>query len=371
MDSKLDMTPRKIIHLDMDAFYASVEQRDHPEWRNRPVIVGGSPKGRGVVCSASYEARKFGVKSAIPCSQAYRLCPQAVFVHPSFEKYKEASQRIHALFHEVTPLVEPLSLDEAYLDVTENSLREPLAGKIAIHLQKRIFEETGLTASAGVAPNKFLAKIASDLRKPRGLVIIPPDRVWEFVDRLPVEKLWGVGPKTASRLHGFGIRTAADIRNYTVQEMEAWVGSFGRFLHELAHGKDDRPVETGWDPKSRGAERTFSRDVLDLAQMHGELEDLAHELARDLKKIDRVGRTLTLKVKYHDFSVVTRSITHAPGLFLADDLLRLALELLQKTDAGAKAVRLLGLSVKGFEVSKPMEGIEKPWEQLEFNLPIW
>jgi DNA polymerase-4 len=226
--------PRKIIHVDMDAFYASVEQRDHPEYRGRPVIVGGDPEGRGVVAACSYEARAFGVRSAMSTAKAKRLCPAAIFVHPRFDAYEEASQRIREIFHEVTDLVEPLSLDEAYLDVTENKWNEPLAGKIAIRIKREIKSRLHLTASAGVASTLFLAKVASDYRKPDGLTIIPPEEALDFIAPLPVSKIWGVGPATEAALLRIGVRTAGDLRALSPGSVQAALGKNGLFLHQLA-----------------------------------------------------------------------------------------------------------------------------------------
>ncbi len=350
----------------MDAFYASVESRDKPELAGKPLVVGGSPEGRGVVASCSYEARKFGIRSAMSSAKAKRLCPHVIFVAPDIKKYIEVSERIHEIFTEITPHVEPLSLDEAYLDVTENSLGEPLAGKVAIHIKRLIRSRTGLSSSAGVAPNKFLAKIASDLQKPDGLVIIPPDRVQAFIEKLPVEKLWGVGPVTAKKLESFGILTAKDIRRFSLSEMERLMGSFGAFLFELAHGRDDRPVESHWEPKSRGSETTFERDVFSLERLEEVLKGQAAELGEDLAKIGKKGRTITVKLRYRDFQTVTRSKTLP---FFTDEtkmIEKTALSLLREsTEAGDRPVRLIGLAVKN--LSDP--SVE--FEQLRFDLPIW
>jgi len=356
---------KKIIHVDMDAFYASVEQRDNPSLRGRPVIVGGDPQSRGVVASCSYEARKFGVRSAISSSQAKRLCPQAVFVEPDFSKYKKASEQIQAIFHRVTPLVEPLSLDEAYLDVTVNLLNEPIASKIAAWIKERIRQETGLTASAGVGPNKFIAKVASDIKKPNGLVVIPPEKVLAFVEKLPVERLWGVGPVTAKRLKEAGLHTAGDLRQRSIAELEQLVGSFAHFLHGLSLGEDDRPVESEWEPKSTGTETTFARDILDTGALLEQLEDQAEGIARDLRQnLKRPGKTITLKLRYADFKTITRSKTLRRYTDQAQVIYRTASELLlQNTDAGREPVRLIGISVSGlFDESEP--------EQLWLDLPL-
>jgi DNA polymerase-4 len=360
-----DKPIRKIIHVDMDAFYASVEQRDRPELRGRPVVVGGSPDGRGVVASASYEARKFGIRSAMSCAKAYRLCPQTAFVHPDFTRYKEASNQIHAIFEEVTDKIEPLSLDEAFLDVTTNKLGEPLASKVALHIKNRIRVVTKLTASAGVAPNKFIAKLAGELKKPDGLVVVPPEKVLAFVDKLAVEKFWGVGPATTKTLHELGYFTSADIRRKPLAELERALGKFGTFLHRLAHGEDDREVETEWEPKSSGTETTFEKDVLDTEFLGETLDDQADDIVRHLRKIDRRGKTITLKVRYKDFRTITRSrtlwhYTDDPAL-IASTARELMIE---STDAGREPVRLIGISVSG--LIHPNEP-EQLWLDLRYS----
>jgi DNA polymerase IV len=348
---------KKIIHVDMDAFFTSVEQRDRPELRNKPVVVGGDRLRRGVVAAASYEARKFGVRSAMSCAKAYRLCPQTIFVSPRFERYSEVSEQIHEIFLQVTPLVEPLSLDEAYLDVTVNSLQEPLASKVAQHIKKLIREKTGLTASAGVAPNKFIAKIASDLKKPNGLVVVPPEKVFQFVENLPVEKFWGVGPKTAEKLYAAGIRTAHDVRKTPCPHLENLLGSYGQFLFELAHGRDDREVEPSSEPKSRGSETTFERDLLDKTVLLNILQELAEGLALELKELGKPGKTITVKIKYHDFETITRSRTVSfPGMD-SSFILEIASDLMfRQTEVGIRPVRLLGISVSNFvDATEPIQ----------------
>jgi DNA polymerase-4 len=340
---------RKIIHVDMDAFYASVEQRDHPHLRGKPVVVGGPPDSRGVVASASYEARKSGVRSAMASSKAYRLCPQAIFVYPNFPAYKEASRQIHEIFASITPLVEPLSLDEAYLDVTTNALNEPLAQKVAAHIKQRIKEETGLTASAGVGPNKFIAKIASDFKKPDGLVVVPPQKVLSFISPLPVEKLWGVGPVTAKRLHELGLRTIAQIRELGKSSLEREFGKFGAFLFDLSHGIDDRPVESDWETKSRGSENTFDEDVTDLDILRAMINEQVAECCEWLKREETYARTVTLKVRYHDFTTVTRSRTLTLPTDREETFKQTAYELLTgSTEAGRNPIRLIGVSISGF-----------------------
>jgi DNA polymerase-4 len=271
----MPVAPRRIIHLDMDAFYASVEQRDDPSLRGKPVAVGGSPQSRGVVAASSYEARKFGVRSAMPMSRAVRLCPDLLIVRPDFHRYRAVSQQVMAILRECTPLVEPLSLDEAYLDVTENLLGEPIATNVAKHLKKIIFEELALTASAGVAPNKFLAKIASGWQKPDGLTVIPPERVEQFLQKLPVEALWGVGPVTAKKLRALGIRRLVDVREIDEISLRKTVGSLAEWLKRLSHGDDPREVKPDRPWKSISAETTYAVDLENVREMRSELERLA------------------------------------------------------------------------------------------------
>ena len=335
---------RRILHIDMDAFYASVEQRDNPDLRGKPVAVGGSPAGRGVVAAASYEARAFGVRSAIPMARAVRLCPQLLIVRPDFTKYKTASQQVFEIFRSVTPLVEPLSLDEAYLDVTENAWGEALGKAVAQRLKARIREATGLTASAGVAPNKFLAKIASAWRKPDGLTVIAPERMESFLQKLPVDALWGVGPVTAQRLRDRGITRLVDVRTADPALLREAVGSGADWLRRLADGIDDRPVEPHHDPKSSGTETTFSQDLTDIDEIRREIDEMARDGAAWLKKRALLCRTVTIKVRYADFTTVTRSHTAAPTQD-TDDIAQRAVALLAKTEAGTRPVRLLGASV--------------------------
>jgi DNA polymerase-4 len=340
---------RKIIHVDMDAFYASVEIHDRPELRGKPVVVGGSPEGRAVVCSASYEARRFGVRSAMACSRARRLCPQAVFIHPNFGRYTEISARIREVFHEVTDRVEPLSLDEAYLDVTQNHMGEAQASRLASWIRSEIRLRTGLTASAGVAPNKLVAKIASDFRKPDGLTVVAPERVEAFMAPLAVGRLGGVGEKTEKRLQDLGLCTVADLRGRTPDELEKLLGGFGRELHRQAWGIDHREVISHWEPKSRGSERTFSHDIQESGRLLDVVDELAGEVVGEIRRIAKPARTVTLKIRYHDFTTITRSQT----LALPTDELAvvgpLARELLfRNTEVGARPVRLLGLSLGGF-----------------------
>jgi DNA polymerase-4 len=338
---------RRIIHIDMDAFYASVEQRDDPSLRGRPLAVGGQPDQRGVVAAASYEARAFGVHSAMSMAHAVRLCPSLTIVRPNFVRYKAASQAVFAIFREVTPLVEPLSLDEAYLDVTENAWHEPLATPVAKRLKDRIRVETGLTASAGVAPNKFLAKIASGWKKPDGLTVISPERVEPFLQKLPVDALWGVGPVTAKKLRARGIERLVDVRTTDPVVLREAVGSLADWLRQLAQGVDERPVVPNRETKSSGSENTYPEDLIDLNQIREEIADMAGHVVSWLARKSLLARTVTIKVRYHDFTTITRSHT-APPTRDSDALLARAVQLLDKTDAGRRPVRLLGVSVHNF-----------------------
>jgi DNA polymerase-4 len=328
----------------MDAFYASVEQRDRPELRGRPVAVGGDPDKRGVVAAASYEARTFGVRSAIPMSRAVRLCPSLVIVHPDFAKYRSVSQQVFALFRSVTPLVEPMSLDEAYLDVTENAWGEALGMNVARRIKEEIRTATGLTASAGVAPNKFLAKIASGWHKPDGLTVIAPGRVEQFLQGLPVDALWGVGPVTARKLRARGIEKLVDVRAADPALLREAVGSLADWLQQLARGDDDRPVVAEYEVKSSGSENTFETDLTSLADVREEIAEMARRSAAWLVKRDLYARTVTIKVRYSDFTTITRSHTE-PATRDEERLIERALALLDKTEAGRRPVRLLGVSV--------------------------
>jgi DNA polymerase-4 len=336
---------RRILHVDMDAFYASVEQRDNPSLRGRPVAVGGRPESRGVVAAASYEARAFGVRSAVPMSRAVRLCPDLVIVRPDFAKYAEVSRQVFAIFREVTELVEPLSLDEAYLDVTRNSWGEPLAVEVARRIKRRIREETGLTASAGVAPNKFLAKTASGWKKPDGLTVISPDRVERFLSELPVDALWGVGPVTARRLRAVGIVRLVDVRTAAEDVLRQAVGSWAESLRRLSFGEDDRPVTPNHERKSIGCEETFAQDLRDLDQVRKELDALARHAATALARKRLLARTVVLKLRYSNFETITRSETRQPPTASEEEIAARTVALLEKTEAGRRPVRLLGASL--------------------------
>ncbi len=338
---------RRIIHLDMDAFYASVEQRDDASLRGKPLAVGGSPQSRGVVAAASYEARRFGVRSAMPMARAVRLCPELLIVRPDFARYRAASQRVMAILRECTPLVEPLSLDEAYLDVTENLWGVPLARDVAVQLKKNILNETGLTASAGVAPNKFLAKIASGWHKPDGLTVIPPGRVEAFLQQLPVEALWGVGPVTAKKLRALGIQKLVDVRGFDETALRKTVGGLAAQLKRLAWGEDPREVKPDRPWKSISAETTYPEDLQRLAEMRAEVERLARRVAASLEKKNLYARAVTLKLRYSDFTTVTRSHTTGTPTRAAAEFAARAVALLERTEAARRSVRLLGVGAHG------------------------
>ena len=341
------MSIRRILHVDMDAFYASVEQRDDASLRGKPLAVGGRPEGRGVVAAASYEARAFGVYSAMPMSKAVRLCPSLVIVRPDFPRYQAASNTVFTIFREVTPLVEPLSLDEAYLDVTENAWGETFATRVARRIKERIRADTGLTASAGVAPNKFLAKIASGWKKPDGLTVISPDRVEPFLQRLPVDALWGVGPVTAEKLRAKGIERLVDVRAADPQLLRDTVGSLADWLRQLANGVDDRPVVPNRETKSSGSENTYPEDLTDLATIRAEIAGMAAHAIGWLQRRQMLARTVTIKVRYEDFTTITRSHSARPTRD-ESELAARAVGLLEKTEAGTRPIRLLGVSVHNF-----------------------
>lgn len=337
---------RRIVHLDMDAFYASVEQRDRPALRGRPVAVGGRAEGRGVVAAASYEARRYGVRSAMPMARAVRLCPALEIVPPDFAKYEAVSREVMAIARSCTDLVEPLSVDEAYLDVTRNRWDIPFASRVARELKRQIREATGLTASAGVAPNKFLAKIASGWRKPDGLTVISPERVEGFLQALPVDALWGVGPVTAARLRSLGVQRVVDLRTFDPLRLQQELGGFAQCLRRLADGDDPRPVVPDRAAKSASSETTYERDLQDLPTIRAELERLARETAGWLERKRLAGRTITIKVRYADFTTVTRSHTLSRPTTDADVIGSWALELLHRTQAGRRPVRLLGVTMR-------------------------
>jgi len=339
---------RKIIHVDMDAFYASVEQRDNPELRGKPVAVGGS-RERGVVAAASYEARRFGVRSAMPSVTAKRQCADLVFVKPRFDVYKAISQQIREIFAEHTSIIEPLSLDEAYLDVTENLQSIPLARDIALAIRAKIKTETGLNASAGISYNKFLAKLASDHRKPNGQYVIPPEMGPAFVEDLPVGKFHGIGPATAARFNALSIRTGLDIRNQTQTFLEAHFGRAGTYYYWISRGIDERPVRANRIRKSVGAENTFSDDLMDFDALVAELQPLVDKVWRHCENTGNRGRTVTLKVKFADFEIISRSRSVPSLVESRNNLATLAVGLLEATMPLPKAVRLLGVSLSSLQ----------------------
>lgn len=338
---------RKIIHIDMDAFYASIEQRDNPELRGKPVAVGHSGM-RGVVAAASYEARKFGVHSAMPSVRAQRLCPELIFVRHRFEVYRSVSSQIRSIFHRYTDLVEPLSLDEAYLDVTRNKIGLPSATLIAERIRKEIKAETNLTASAGVSYNKFLAKVASDVNKPDGLTVITPDEALQFLASLPVKRFFGVGPATANKMHKHGLRSGADLVKTGEEQLVRLFGKAGVYFYQAALGRDEREVKSHRERKSLGSERTFERDLASEKEMLQRLEPIVREVAEGLLERKLRGKTVTLKIKFENFEQHTRS--HSPGQTVAeyDQIWDIVRHLLATPGLPEKPVRLLGVTVSNF-----------------------
>ncbi|WP_375780381.1 DNA polymerase IV [Bradyrhizobium sp. ma5] len=353
--------PRKIIHIDMDAFYASVEQRDNPALRGKPLAVGGSAE-RGVVAAASYEARKFGVRSAMPSVTARRQCPELIFVKPRFEANKAVSRQIRDIFAEHTEIIEPLSLDEAYLDVTENFQKIALATEIATAIRAKILSETGLTASAGISYNKFLAKLASDHRKPNGQFVITPRMGPAFVENLPVDRFHGIGPATTARFNGLGIFTGLDIRNQTLEFMNASFGKSGAYYYWISRGVDERPVRANRIRKSIGAENTFSTDLTTFDALAVELQPLIDKVWRHCDSTGNRGRTVTLKFKFFDFEVITRSKSVSTPISNRAHLEHLVIDLLRHEMPLPKSVRLLGISLSALHD----QGREEP----QLDLPI-
>ncbi|MGK6323535.1 DNA polymerase IV [Sphingomonas sp. DT-51] len=337
---------RKIIHIDMDAFYASVEQRDAPELRSRPVAVGGA-RARGVVAAASYEARAFGVRSAMPSVTALRRCPELVFVPPRFEVYRAVSRQIHAIFTDYTDVIEPLSLDEAYLDVTADVRGLGSAGAIAEQIRERIVAETGLTASAGVSYNKFIAKLASDQNKPDGLCVIPPGRGAAFVAALPVKRFHGVGPVTATKMARLGIETGADLRNRSLEFLRAHFGSYADYLHGAARGVDERPVRAHREAKSVGAERTFETNLIDPVAIEAALALVADAAWTRIARHEAHGRTVTLKLRRADFATITRARSLTAPVTDKPQLLAIGRGLLLPLLPVQGGIRLLGLTLSG------------------------
>jgi DNA polymerase-4 len=357
---------RKIIHIDMDAFYASVEQRDFPEYRGKPLVVGGKPESRGVVATASYEAREYKIKSAMPCQTAYKLCPQAIFVYPRFDAYKEVSYQIREIFSRYTDLIEPLSLDEAYLDVTEDKLGIGSALDIARDIKKAIKEELNLTASAGVSINKFVAKIASDMNKPDGLTFIGPSKISRFIDKLPVEKFHGIGKVTAARMRGMQLYTGADLKKLTEPQLVMKFGKSGKFYYKVVNGLDDRPVQPHRESKSVGAENTFDHDTNELEFLYGELKRLSDTVGTRVQKHQLKGKTITLKIKFSDFKQITRSTSINSYTNDANDLYRSACKLLNEIDLDNLTIRLIGITLSNFERSEDLN----PKVDMQLNLDL-
>ena len=370
----------------MDQFFAAVEQRDHPELRGKPIAVGHDAE-RGVVSTASYEARRFGVHSAQSTQVAKRLCPQLIIVEPHFQKYKEVSAQLHEIFHDYTDLIEPISLDEAFLDVTENKKTIELGVDIAREIKQRILETTGLTASAGVSYCKFLAKIASDWRKPDGLTVIHPNKALDFISQLKIEKIWGVGQKTAEKMHRMGIFTGLDLRNTSLSRLTQEFGKMGQVFYDFSRGIDNRPVISEWERKSVSCEQTFESDINENAAVTIHLYHTVLELVRRIEKNDFEGRTLTLKVKfarereqtqqydkYQDFHQITRSFTVDHVLRTKDEILPLAKQLMQQVKFHSHPIRLLGLGVSnpGSPSSNgSLASSQGAWCELELEFEPW
>ena len=347
--------PRRILHCDMDCFYAAVHVRDDPSLAGKPVVVGGDPAGRGVVAAASYEARRFGIHSAMPSAQAARLCPGLVFLRPDFARYRRESDLIFAIFRDFTPLVQPASLDEAYLDVSDHLGRWGSATAIAREIRRRVREERGLTVSIGVAPNRLVAKIASDFDKPDGLTVVRPGQVEAFLAPLPVRRLHGVGPATEAALAELGVTTVEELRRVPVEELERRFGKWGEALFAYARGLDDRPVTVERERKSLGTETTYERDLRDLAAIESQIAELAAEVSESLRKRGLLARTVTVKVRYADFTTVTRGRTFAVAAADAPTLALHATALLRRTEAGRRPVRLLGVTASHLLEGAPVQ----------------
>ncbi len=346
----MESPPRKIIHIDMDAFYASVEQRDDPSLRGRPLAVGHGAR-RGVVAAASYEARKFGVRSAMPSTTALAKCPQLVFVPPRFEVYRAVSRQIHQIFADYTDLIEPLSLDEAYLDVTANKARIETATQTARIIRARIRDETGLTASAGISYNKFLAKMASDHNKPDGQFLVAPGRGEAFVQTLPIGRFYGVGEKTEARMKRLGIHDGEDLRRQSLAFLQQHFGRSGAWFHAIARGIDERPVNPDRERKSSGSETTFEADLLDPGRIEAEVQALAGKVFSWCARASAFGRTTTVKIKYGDFQQATRSRSLPAPIADQDLLARLSIDLVRSVYPLRAGVRLLGVTVSNFEAT--------------------
>jgi DNA polymerase IV len=335
---------RRVLHCDMDCFYAAVHMRDDPSLRGKPVAIGGRPESRGVVAAASYEIRRFGVHSAMPSSQARRLCPEAIFIPPDFRRYAKESEKIFTIYREFTPLVQAVSIDEAYLDVTDHLGEAGSATAVAKEIRRRVREERGLTVSVGVGPNRLVAKIASDFDKPDGLTVVPPPKVQAFLDPLPVRRLHGVGPATEQALAEMEVRTVAELRAVPLETLTGRFGKPGRLLFEFSRGIDERPVETHSERKSLGTENTYAEDLKELARMEEEVERMAVEVAEALGRSGLAGCTVTLKLRYSDFTTLTRSRTFAIPVYDGPTIAEAARDLLRRTEASSRPVRLLGVT---------------------------
>ncbi len=357
---------RKIIHIDMDAFYASVEQRDHPELRGKPIAVGHGEK-RGVVATASYEARQFGVRSAISSVKALKLCPNLIFVPGRMEVYKEISAQIHHIFHEYTDLIEPISLDEAFLDVTENKKGISLAVDIAREIKQRIRMELNLVASAGISYNKLLAKIASDLRKPDGLCTIHPDQALDFIAHLPIERLWGIGPVTAKKMHTLGIYNGETLRACSEEMLVRQFGKAGHLYYQFARGIDLRPVMAERIRKSIGCEHTLEKDITLKSSVIIELYHVVCELEERLKAKQFSGSTLTLKIKFYNFTQITRSLSVNHCLHTKKEILPLAKQLLTEVDFSRNPIRLIGITISNPKEENQETTTQDKWVQLELD----
>ena len=342
-------TLRKIIHVDMDAFYASVEQRDHAQYRGKPIVVGGTPEQRGAVAAASYEARRFGIHSAMPARVAQQRCPSVIFVKPRFEVYRLVSQQVRSIFDRYTELVEPLALDEAYLDVTENLIGESSAIAIAKLIRQDIYRETQLTASAGVSINKFLAKTASGINKPNGLHVILPEAAATFVEALAIEKFHGIGQVTAAKMRQLGIFTGAELKSWSEADLIRQFGKVGRFYYQIARGRDARRVNPNRIRKSIGAEKSFSPDLETVTEMEAALVTLAQRVGQRIQEQRRGGQTLTLKIKYGNYRQITRSYTHPHPIRESEMLLKFGKSMLYQHLKPHEKVRLLGLAVSNLE----------------------
>jgi DNA polymerase IV len=337
---------RKIVHIDMDCFYAAVEVRDNPSLKGKPVIVGGQPGSRGVVATCSYEARKFGIHSAMSSSQAYKRCPSAIFIKPNSEKYRAVSSQIRDVFKRYTDVIEPLSLDEAFLDVTEHQL---YGTEIAKRIRSEVFSDTELTCSAGVGPNKLIAKIASDMNKPNGITVVPPHKAKVFMEHLSLRKIPGVGSVTEKKLNSLGFKLCKEIWPIHISELERKLGKrMAGWLYDRSRGIDERPVRTERIRKSLSAERTFSEDLNDLDKIQEEIRKISVRVSEQLVKKDLKGKTITLKIKYSDFEQITRCISIERKTNDVDELFEVSYQLLLKTEVGARSVRLLGIGVSSF-----------------------